>query len=79
MQFAFLTFLIGQSLEGFSQWKSIIHLMLSCEAAPLQSLPLLYAKFLTVIEVHRTGLVMISLTALARVALLPSVQACPVV
>lgn len=51
MQFAFLAFLIGQSLEGFAQWKGIVQLLLSCEQAPLQSHPSLYTSFLNVLQV----------------------------
>ncbi|CAM8950305.1 unnamed protein product [Rhodiola kirilowii] len=35
MQFAFVAFLMGQSLEAFMQWKSIVSLMLSCTEAAL--------------------------------------------
>ncbi|KAK9829455.1 hypothetical protein WJX72_005966 [[Myrmecia] bisecta] len=48
-QFAFLAFLMGQSLEGFAQWKDIVHLMLGCEAAPLRTRSALFERFLGVL------------------------------
>jgi len=46
MQFAFLCFLLGQSYEGFIQWKAIVHLLCTSESA-LNSLPALYSNFIT--------------------------------
>ena len=37
LQFAFLAFLLGQSLEAFGQWKALLHLLLACEEAPLRT------------------------------------------
>lgn len=54
VQFAFLAFFIGQSLEGFRQWKRILHLVLSCEAAPLRTHAQLYEKLLDIIKVCHT-------------------------
>ena len=45
-QFAFLAFLLGQSLEGFTQWRDILALMFGCEAAPLGPRAALFARFL---------------------------------
>lgn len=50
LQFAFLAFLVGQSLEGFMQWKNLLTLLLSCERAPLQVFPGFYAKLLDALE-----------------------------
>jgi A1 cistron-splicing factor AAR2 len=36
-QYAFVAFLLGHSLEGFSQWKEFLRLMMSCEAAAVSS------------------------------------------
>jgi A1 cistron-splicing factor AAR2 len=33
LQFSFVSFLLGQSFEGFEQWKSLVSLALSCESA----------------------------------------------
>ena len=52
MQFAFLAFLVGQSLEGFGQWKALLHLLLGCQAAPLQKRPKLFARLLTALRVR---------------------------
>ncbi|KAL3161609.1 hypothetical protein ABBQ32_010467 [Trebouxia sp. C0010 RCD-2024] len=46
LQFSFLAFLMGQSLEGFAQWKAIIHLLLGCEEAPIRSHVQLFIKAL---------------------------------
>ena len=35
LQVAFAAFVLGQSLEGFLQWKALVALFLGCEAAPL--------------------------------------------
>jgi hypothetical protein len=44
LQFAFIAFLMGQSLEAFGQWKAIVSLFFSCEAAPLHSSTQLFTK-----------------------------------
>ncbi|CAM8903540.1 unnamed protein product [Rhodiola kirilowii] len=49
MQFAFVAFLMGQSLEAFMQWKSIVSLMLSCTEAPFRTRSHLFTKFIRVI------------------------------
>ncbi|CAK9215897.1 unnamed protein product [Sphagnum troendelagicum] len=48
LQFAFIAFLMGQSLEAFGQWKAIVSLFFSCEAAPLHSRTQLFTKFMEV-------------------------------
>ena len=45
-QFAFLAFLLGHSLEGFSQWKAFLQLLFGCEAAALGPRAALFARFL---------------------------------
>ena len=47
MQFAFLAFLMGHSLEGFGQWKALLALALGCEAAPLGPRAPFYRRLLT--------------------------------
>lgn len=49
LQFAFIAFLMGQSLEAFGQWKAIVCLLLSCEEAPLHTRTKFFVKFLDVI------------------------------
>ncbi|KAK1298743.1 hypothetical protein QJS10_CPB14g00318 [Acorus calamus] len=49
LQFAFIAFLMGQSLEAFHQWKSLISLLLSCIEAPFQTRSQLFTKFVKVI------------------------------
>ncbi|DBA94459.1 TPA: hypothetical protein ACH3X1_002054 [Trebouxia sp. C0004] len=46
LQFSFLAFLMGQSLEGFAQWKAIIHLLLGCQDGPLQTHTHFFIRFL---------------------------------
>ncbi|KAJ7539046.1 hypothetical protein O6H91_11G074900 [Diphasiastrum complanatum] len=48
-QFSFIAFLMGQSLESFSQWKAFVSLMFSCEEAPLRTRTKLFVKFLGVL------------------------------
>jgi len=48
MQFAFISFLLGQSYEGFEQWKVIVHLLCTSDSI-LKSHPLLYSNFITVL------------------------------
>lgn len=55
MQFAFLAFLVGQSLEGFGQWKALLHLLLGCEKVPLETRPKLYTRLLTVVQVSSSS------------------------
>lgn len=45
-QFAFLAFLVGQSLEAFAQWKAYLCLMFGCDDAPLGRRAALFAAFL---------------------------------
>ncbi|KAL4439432.1 hypothetical protein ABPG77_008761 [Micractinium sp. CCAP 211/92] len=45
-QFAFLAFLVGQSLEAFAQWKAFLCLMFGCDDAPLGGRAALFADFL---------------------------------
>ncbi|PRW45575.1 AAR2-like protein [Chlorella sorokiniana] len=45
-QFAFLAFLLGQSLEGFAQWKAFLCLMFGCDDAPLGPRAQLFTQFL---------------------------------
>ncbi|KAL6960910.1 hypothetical protein U1Q18_038676 [Sarracenia purpurea var. burkii] len=49
LQFAFIAFLMGQSLEAFLQWKSLVSLFLGCTEAPLHTRSQLFSKFLKVI------------------------------
>lgn len=49
LQFAFIAFLMGQSLEGFLQWKSLVSLLFGCNEAPFHTRSLLFTKFIRVI------------------------------
>ncbi|CAM6098866.1 unnamed protein product [Calypogeia fissa] len=49
LQFCFIAFLMGQSLESFGQWKTLVSLLLRCEDAPLKTRTILYVKFLKII------------------------------
>lgn len=49
LQFAYIAFLMGQSLEAFFQWKSLVSLLLSCIAAPFRTRSHLFTKFIKVI------------------------------
>ncbi|CAL1413417.1 unnamed protein product [Linum trigynum] len=49
LQFAYVAFLMGQSLEGFLQWKSMVCLLLGCIEAPFRTRSQLYTKFIKVI------------------------------
>ncbi|KAL1132604.1 hypothetical protein AAG570_010556 [Ranatra chinensis] len=51
IQFSFLCFLVGLSLEAFEHWKRLIILMCSCVSA-LQKRRELYQQFLQVLETH---------------------------
>lgn len=46
LQFAFVAFLMGQSLEGFLQWKSLVSLLLQCVEAPFHTRSQLFTKFI---------------------------------
>ncbi|KAA8530638.1 hypothetical protein F0562_005428 [Nyssa sinensis] len=48
-QFAFISFLMGQSLDAFLQWKSLVSLLLGCTEAPLHTRSHLFMKFIKVI------------------------------
>lgn len=50
VQFAFLAFLLGQSLEGFGQWKALLRMLLSCEEAPLRTRTPLHVRFLAAVR-----------------------------
>eukprot|EP00798_Chlamydomonas_sp_ICE-L_P014528 gene14528-20559_t len=39
LQFSFIAFVFGQSLDGFSQWKSLISLLMGCEEAAIRTHP----------------------------------------
>ncbi len=45
LQFAFICFLMGQSFDGFEQWKQLIAVLCSCEEA-MQKYPDLFYNFL---------------------------------
>ncbi|CAH8363039.1 unnamed protein product [Eruca vesicaria subsp. sativa] len=49
LQFSFVAFLMGQSLESFMQWKSLVSLLLGCTEAPFQTRSGLFTKFIKVI------------------------------
>lgn len=49
LQFAFVAFLMGQSLEAFLQWKLLVSLLLGCTEAPLQTRTQLFTKFIRAI------------------------------
>ncbi|KAF9664036.1 hypothetical protein SADUNF_Sadunf17G0114300 [Salix dunnii] len=44
LQFAYIAFLMGQSLEAFFQWKSLVSLLLSCTEAPFRTRSHLFTK-----------------------------------
>ncbi|PKA54127.1 hypothetical protein AXF42_Ash018137 [Apostasia shenzhenica] len=46
LQFAFIAFMMGQSLEGFVQWKDLVCLFFSCTEAPLLTRSQLFTKFI---------------------------------
>ncbi|KAJ6684294.1 A1 CISTRON SPLICING FACTOR AAR2-RELATED [Salix viminalis] len=46
LQFAYIAFLMGQSLEAFFQWKSLVSLLLSCIEAPFRTRSHLFTKFI---------------------------------
>ncbi|XP_042433499.1 protein AAR2 homolog isoform X8 [Zingiber officinale] len=49
LQFSFVAFMMGQSLEAFKQWKSFVILLFSCIEAPLKTRTRLFSKFIKVI------------------------------
>ncbi|XP_010528522.1 PREDICTED: protein AAR2 homolog isoform X2 [Tarenaya hassleriana] len=49
LQFSFVAFLMGQSLEAFMQWKSLVSLLLGCTDAPFRTRSHLFTKFVKVI------------------------------
>ncbi|XP_015691653.1 protein AAR2 homolog isoform X2 [Oryza brachyantha] len=49
LQFAFIAFMMGQSLEAFMQWKALVSLLLSCSEAPLHTRTNMFVKFIKVI------------------------------
>ncbi|XP_011097134.1 protein AAR2 homolog [Sesamum indicum] len=49
LQFAFIAFLMGQSLEAFLQWKLLVSLLFGCTEAPLNTRSQLFTKFIKVI------------------------------
>jgi len=48
LQFAFVTFLMGESLEGFEQWKALVALLCECESGVEQH-PDLFKNFIDVL------------------------------
>ncbi|XP_042433492.1 protein AAR2 homolog isoform X2 [Zingiber officinale] len=44
LQFSFVAFMMGQSLEAFKQWKSFVILLFSCIEAPLKTRTRLFSK-----------------------------------
>ncbi|XP_078431214.1 AAR2 protein family [Wolffia australiana] len=44
-QFAFIAFMMGQSLQAFYQWKSLVILMFNCTEAPFHVRTRLFSKF----------------------------------
>ncbi|XP_062225142.1 uncharacterized protein LOC133923877 [Phragmites australis] len=46
LQFAFIAFMMGQSLEAFMQWKALVSLLLSCSEAPLHTRTNMFVKFI---------------------------------
>jgi len=51
MQFAFIAFFIGQSLESFEQWKALVILFSSCTTA-IETHPQLFEQYAKVLFVH---------------------------
>ncbi|KAL3813306.1 hypothetical protein ACJIZ3_014574 [Penstemon smallii] len=49
LQFAFIAFLMGQSLEAYLQWKTLVSLFFGCTEAPLHTRSQLFTKFIRVI------------------------------
>lgn len=51
LEFCYICFLVGHSLEAFEQWKKIFGIFCSCEVA-LKKYRRLYDQFISVIEVQ---------------------------
>ncbi|KAL8106690.1 hypothetical protein AgCh_023440 [Apium graveolens] len=49
LQFAFIAFLMGQSLESFLQWKTLLTLFFGCTEAPFRTRSKLFTKFIKVL------------------------------
>ncbi|GLT57248.1 hypothetical protein SLA2020_302350 [Shorea laevis] len=49
LQFAFIAFLMGQSLEAFIQWKSLVSLLFGCTEAPFRTRSQMFTKFIKVL------------------------------
>ncbi|KAM3393488.1 hypothetical protein ACQJBY_014289 [Aegilops geniculata] len=49
LQFSFIAFMMGQSLEAFMQWKALVSLLLSCSEAPLHTRTQMFVKFIRVV------------------------------
>ncbi|KAK9266016.1 hypothetical protein L1049_010753 [Liquidambar formosana] len=49
LQFSFIAFMMGQSLEAFLQWKSLVSLLFGCTEAPFHTRTQLFTKFIKVI------------------------------
>ncbi|KAJ4974731.1 hypothetical protein NE237_007905 [Protea cynaroides] len=49
LQFAFIAFLMGQSLAAFFQWKALVSLFFGCIEAPLHTRSQLFTKFIKVL------------------------------
>ncbi|KAM3693923.1 hypothetical protein ACJW31_07G021500 [Castanea mollissima] len=49
LQFAFIAFLMGQSLVGFLQWKALVNLLFGCIEAPFRTRTQLFTMFIKVI------------------------------
>lgn len=56
LQYAFIAFVYGQSLDGFAQWKSLLSLLLSCQQAMLHSHQQLFAKVSAAARSHIASL-----------------------
>ncbi|GAA0146365.1 RNA splicing factor [Lithospermum erythrorhizon] len=48
LQFSFIAFVMGQSLEAFLQWKLLVSLLLGCTEAPLNTRSQFFTKFIKV-------------------------------
>ncbi|XP_016649208.1 PREDICTED: LOW QUALITY PROTEIN: protein AAR2 homolog [Prunus mume] len=49
LQLAYIAFLMGQSLEAFLQWKSLVSLLFGCTESPFHARSRLFATFIRVI------------------------------
>ncbi|MCL7042449.1 hypothetical protein MKW94_017577 [Papaver nudicaule] len=49
LQFSYIAFLMGQSLESFFQWKDLVTLLFGCAEAPFHTRSQLFTKFIKVI------------------------------